>query len=76
MVYGSHVALKTMDFDRARSELSNAVYEAAILCERFEDAGKSCGNGHHQAQNVAAFAVVRLAKVWNNQEETQDEQQI
>ena len=58
--------IKAMDFDHARLELGNAVYEAAILCERLEDAGKLHGNGHHQAQNVARMACNQLAKVWNN----------
>ncbi len=52
------------DREAASAELGSAVYAAAILLERLEDAGKVRGNGHHMAQSVAAFATGLLAERW------------
>lgn len=41
-------------------ELSNDVYRAALWFERAEGAGLIHGNGHHAAQEIAAYAVKRL----------------
>ena len=56
--------VQAMDLASAKSEICNRVYEAAILFERFEDAGKVHGNGHHIAQSVAAFAEKLMADRW------------
>ena len=71
IIYISPEEAKEMDFNRAVSELKNRVYTAALLLETFEHAGKSYGNGHHQAQNVAEMAGNVLAKVWKEQKETE-----
>jgi len=55
---------QTMDLESAKSEMCNRVYEAAILFERFENAGKVRGNGHHMAQEVAGFAEKMMAERW------------
>ena len=49
--------------------LSNAVYQSAILLERYEDAGLVNGNGHHAAQKLAAVAVRELRDRWRNRAE-------
>ena len=54
----------TMSLEEASAELSRRVYEAAILFERLEGAGKVFGNGHHAAQKLAAFAVDDLKARW------------
>ena len=56
--------IETMDLESAKAEMSNRTYEAAILFERFECAGKVRGNGHHMAQKVAAFAAALLEERW------------
>ena len=56
--------VQAMDLESAKSEISNRVYEAAILYELFEDAGKVHGNGHHMAQSVAAFAEKLMTERW------------
>ena len=58
------VQVQAMDLESARAEICNRVYEAAILFERFENAGKVHGNGHHMAQKVAAFAEAMMAERW------------
>ena len=56
--------VQTLDLELAKAEMRNRVYEAAILFERLENAGKVRGNGHHMAQKVAAFAVEMVAERW------------
>ena len=55
---------QAMDLESAKAEMCNRVYEAAILFERFENARKVHGNGHHMAQSVAAFAEKLMAERW------------
>jgi hypothetical protein len=42
------------------------VYHAACVAERFEPGRKYCGNGHHLAQRVAAFAKAEFLKACPN----------
>ena len=56
---GSRVTL-----EQAEADLSNAVYRAALLFERWEYAGLVRGNGHHAAQAVARTAVEELRSRW------------
>lgn len=56
--------LRAMTLDEAKTELSNAVYAAALLIERLENAGKVNGNGHHAAQHIAKLACDELESRW------------
>ena len=56
--------LSEMTLERAKSRLSNLVYEAAGLIEKLEQAGKVRGNGHHARQKIAQFAVDDLGSRW------------
>lgn len=58
--------VKTMSLYEAESELNRRVYDAALFLEELENAGKLLGNGHHQAQSVAQFAVDTLKKNWQH----------
>lgn len=60
--------IKAMDLATAKARLATAVYDAAMLIERLEHAGKYHGNGHHAAQKVAAFAVERLEAGWRRED--------
>ena len=53
-----------MTLDEAKTELSNAVYAAALFIERLEYAGKVSGNGHHAAQHIAKLACDELESRW------------
>lgn len=54
-----------MDKSALEAELSNRVYEAALLLEQMEHVGLIGGNGHHKAQRVAAYAVEQMTLSWN-----------
>ena len=56
--------LRAMTLDEAKTELSNAVYAAALFIERLEYAGKVSGNGHHAAQHIAKLACDELESRW------------
>ena len=56
--------LRAMTLDDAKTELSNAVYAAALFIERLEYAGKVNGNGHHAAQHIAKLACDELESRW------------
>ena len=56
--------LKSMSLERAQTLLSNAVYDAAALIEKLEQAGKARGNGHHARQRIAKLACEDLASRW------------
>lgn len=61
------VAREGMTMEEAADKVSSRVYEAACLAERFEvpgTHGRFCGNGHHFAQNCAAFARERFITQW------------
>ena len=53
-----------MTLSDAQNELGNRVYEAAMLLERLEDAGRINGNGHHVARKIAVYAVDLLTERW------------
>ena len=53
----------------AQTQLGNAVYQTALLFERYEHAGLWRGNGHHAAQAVSRAALGRLAKDWKGMKE-------
>jgi len=55
---------KTMDLELASAEISNRVYEAALLFETLECAKRVRGNGHHLAQDVAGYAIALLKDRW------------
>ena len=55
---------KTMGLEFAKAEMSNRVYEAALLFEALECAKRARGNGHHLAQDVAGYAVTLLEDRW------------
>ena len=55
---------KTMEMETAKAEMSNRVYEAALLFETLESAKRTQGNGHHLAQDVAEYAVTLLEERW------------
>lgn len=56
--------IKQMDKESLAAELSNRVYDAALLLEQMEGAGLIGGNGHHKAQRVAAYAVQQMNEAW------------
>lgn len=57
------------NLEDATSELSNRVYEAALIIERLEGRGLYLGNGHHAAQEIARYAVEVLRKGWQEKPE-------
>jgi hypothetical protein len=50
----------------ALTAISNAVYEATMLLEQLEHAGKVGGNGHHLRQYVAEFAENIIIERWRD----------
>jgi hypothetical protein len=52
--------------ESASVEISNRVYQAALLFEQLESLGLIQGNGHHLAQKVAEFAKTLLDKRWRD----------
>lgn len=58
------IDFKSIPLDRIDAELKNAVYKAAMLFERLEDAGRIRGNGHHMAQKIADKASALLRERW------------
>lgn len=48
----------------AEDKVRSAIYQAALIFERLEDAGKISGNGHHIAQDISNYAVEFLKKRW------------
>jgi hypothetical protein len=58
--------IKTLDHAALEVELSNRVYEASLLIERLENAGRVFGNGHHAAQKIAEFASNDLKSRWKS----------
>ena len=56
--------LAAMDLESAQAEIESRVYEAAMLFERLENAGRIRGNGHHMAQRVAEVAASLLTERW------------
>lgn len=57
--------IKKMEQSQIEAELSNRVYEAALLLEQMEHAGRIGGNGHHKAQRVAEAALKEMRQAWN-----------
>lgn len=57
--------IRDWDLAKAEVELSNRIYEAALLFERLENARKIRGNGHNIAQDIADKAVQELRGRWN-----------
>jgi hypothetical protein len=53
-----------IDFETAKAELEGKVYEAASYFENLEHKGLIYGNGHHAAQEIAAYAVECLKQRW------------
>ena len=45
-----------MTKQQAADYLSDAIYKVAIIFETWEAEGKVKGNGHHIAQDIAAYA--------------------
>ena len=45
-----------MNKEQAVRYLANAIYKVAIIFEKWEHEGKVQGNGHHIAQDIAAYA--------------------
>ncbi len=60
---------REMSLEEALRNVGNIVYEAAYFFERFEDAGKVVGNGHHMAQDLAVQAQAVLLGRWQNHDE-------
>ena len=60
--------IKTWDQETANARVQTILYQAGLIFERLEDAGKITGNGHHVAQCLASRAAEELAVRWNNQE--------
>ena len=64
--------LQDMTLEKAKTELSNRLYEAAGLIESLEHKRSSAGhkritgNGHHIRQQIAAFGEDLLEKRWND----------
>lgn len=50
--------------ERYEIQMENRIYEAALLFESLEGRGLINGNGHHLAQEVAAYAVKLLQSRW------------
>lgn len=56
--------VKALNYEDAKVIIENAVYEATILIERLENAGKVSGNGHHARQAAAKAAADILKERW------------
>jgi hypothetical protein len=56
--------INTMDLAEACSQITNRVYTASLLFEQLEHRGAVSGNGHHAAQQVAAFAEKEMRERW------------
>jgi len=57
-----------MDIEKAKTKLSNSIYEASGLFEELESEGRLIGNGHHIRQDLCEFAIKLLEERWRNNE--------
>jgi len=67
MNYFTSEEIKNMDLNKAKNELSNAVYQATFLIEMLESVGKVRGNGHHIRQKLAKMVEDFLGERWINE---------
>ena len=57
--------IKQLSSQHFEKILFNRIYEAALLIEQLEDAGRLVPtNGHHVAQDIANYAVKQLKERW------------
>lgn len=58
--------LLRMPLEKAKTELSNRIYDTARIIELLGGKGKVRGNGHHIRQNIAAYAENLLEEKWRD----------
>ena len=56
---------KKMDQESIEAEVRKRVYNACLVFERLEDAGRIRGNGHHMAQDFSTMAANEIRERWN-----------
>lgn len=56
--------VRLMSRNDAENELSNIVYQATVLLEQLEYAGKIRGNAHHARQAIAKAASEEVKNRW------------
>ena len=60
--------LKDMTLSEAQTEISNRIYEAAVLYELLESKHKVGGNGHHIRQKLSSYAMKLMEDSWIEKE--------
>jgi len=58
-----------MELKEALRLISNKVYQAATFAEDVEHQGLIFGNGHHVAQDIAAYAQAKILLQWRDRKE-------